>query len=87
MIKLLTICTENGNFSFNNDVCIQIDGVVVGSPLGPVVANIFIIELESVLAPNFNYHVKIRSRFVGNTFICVTFTPLFVVQLNMLSAY
>ena len=30
----------------------------MGSPLGPVIANIFMVELESVLVPKLNDHVK-----------------------------
>ena len=58
MKKLLTICTKNVHFSFNNNIYIQIDGVVMCSPLGPVLANIFMAELESVLVPKLNDHVK-----------------------------
>ena len=30
--KLLTLCTKNVHFSFNNEICIQIDGFAMGSP-------------------------------------------------------
>ena len=68
MKKLLTICTKNMHFSFNNDIYIQIDGDVMDSPLGPVIANVFMVELERVLVPKLNDHVKIWRRFVDNTF-------------------
>ena len=71
MKKLLTICTKNLHFSFNNDIHIRIDGVAMGSPLGPVIANIFMVELESVLASKLNDHVKKRRRFVDDTFVYV----------------
>ena len=35
--KLLTICRKNVHFSFKNDNYIQVDGVAIGSPLGPVI--------------------------------------------------
>ena len=40
--KLLTICTKSVNFSFNNDIYIEIDSVAMGSTLGPIIANIFL---------------------------------------------
>ena len=55
--KLLTICTKHIHCSFNN-IYIQIYGVAIASPLGPVLANIFMVELESVLVPKLNDHVK-----------------------------
>ena len=77
MKKLLTICTKKFHFSyvqyvhfsFNNNICTQIDGVAMGSPLGPVLANIFMVELESVLFPKLNDHVKKWRRFVDDTFV------------------
>ena len=58
MKKLLTICTKNVHFSFNNNIYIQIDGVAMGSPLGPILANIFMVKLENVLVPKLNDHLK-----------------------------
>ena len=58
MKKLLTICTRNVHFSFNNDIYIWIDVVAMGSPLDPVLPNIFMVELESVLV---NYWLIKRS--------------------------
>ena len=71
MKKLRTICTKNVHFSFNNDISINIDGVAMGSPLGPVMANIFMVELKSVLVPKLNDHVRKWRRFVEGTFMYV----------------
>ena len=59
------------HFTFNNYIYIQIDGVAMGSPLGPVVANIFMVELKSVLVSKLNDHVKKWRRFVNGTFVYV----------------
>ena len=47
MKKLLTLCTKNLHFLFNNEIYIQIDGVAMGSPLGPVIAHIFMVDLKT----------------------------------------
>ena len=49
--ELLHLCTKNVHFIFNGEIYIQIDGVAMGSPLGPVLAHIFIVELETILIP------------------------------------
>ena len=51
MKELLLLCTKNVDFTFNNDIYQQCDGVAMGSPFGPVIAGIFIVELESTLLP------------------------------------
>ena len=59
------------HFSFNNAIYIQVDGAAIGSPLGPVIANIFVVELQSVIVPKLNDHVKKGRRFVDDTFVYV----------------
>ena len=39
LIKLLTIATKDQLFQFNGDLYKQIDGVAMGSPLGPLTVN------------------------------------------------
>ena len=45
--KLMKVATSGVQFSFNNEIYTQIDGVAMGSPLGPTLANIFMGYLES----------------------------------------
>ena len=49
MKKLLKDCCTKSAFSFNNTIYKQIDGVSMGSCLGPVLANIIMTELETVI--------------------------------------
>ena len=39
-------------FTFNNKIYIQNDGVAVGSPLDTVLANLFMVKLETALIQN-----------------------------------
>ena len=41
--ELLHLCTKHVHFKFNNEIYIQCDGVAMGSPLGSLLANIFMI--------------------------------------------
>ena len=49
MKKLLKDCCTKNAFSFNNTIYEQIDGVSMRSCLGPVLANIIMTELETVI--------------------------------------
>ena len=69
MKELLHLCTENLHFIFNGEIFIQIDGVTMGSPLGPILANIFMVELEKIIIPKLEREVKLWRRFVDDT-IC-----------------
>ena len=51
MKELIYLCTKNVHFSFNNEISMQNDGVAMGSPLGPVLANI-IVELDRTITPS-----------------------------------
>ena len=52
ILELLYLCTKNVHFTFNNKLYIQNDSVAMGSLLGPVLANVFMAELETGLIPN-----------------------------------
>jgi hypothetical protein len=68
MRELLETCTKEMHFSFNGDIFRQIDGVAMGSPLGPVIANIFMVELEKSLVPQLDGMIGLWYRYVDDTF-------------------
>ena len=51
MKELLNLCTKSVHFTFDGNIYVQNDGVAMGSPLGPVLANIFMVELERSVIP------------------------------------
>ena len=51
MRELLCLCTKNAQFTLNNKTYLQVDSVAMGSPLGLVLANIFMVELERNIIP------------------------------------
>ena len=69
--ELLTLCTKNAHFSFDNQIYQQNDRVTMGSPLGPVLAGIFMVELETPIVPTLENIVLNWKRFVDDTIVYV----------------
>ena len=67
MRDLLLFCTKNVHFSYNGDIYAQADGVTMGSPLGPVLAGIFMVELERTILPNLREHMSPWKRYIDDT--------------------
>ena len=69
---ILDACTKTV-FSFNNKFYKQIDAVFMGSPLGPVLANIIMIKLESTTVKELvdKSLVKLYMRYVNDTLLLV----------------
>ena len=66
--ELMLVATRGVEFSFNNQMYKQLDGIAMGSPLGPALANIFVGFHESRL---FNNTIKpgVYFRYVDDTFV------------------
>ena len=58
MKDLLLLCTKNVHFIYSGDIYTQLDGVAMGSPMGPVLAGILMIELEGVILPTLREHMR-----------------------------
>ena len=66
---MLLLCNKKVHFTFNGKTYIQTDGVAMGSPLGPVLADIFMIELEKSLSPELTSYISYWKRYMDDT-IC-----------------
>ena len=71
MKDLITHCTENVPFTFNNEIHQQRDGVAMGSPLGPVLGGIIMVELENSIVSKLNSHLQFWKRYVDDTLTIV----------------
>ena len=76
MEELLLLCTKNAHFTFNNEIYQQCDGVAMGSPLRPVKAGTFMVELEKSLIPNLMEHMSSWKRYVDNTVTAIKLSSI-----------
>ena len=69
--KLLQLATKDNIFLFNGQLYSQIDGVAMGSPLGPTLANIFMCHYEKIWLDNCPESFKpvFYRRYVDDTFL------------------
>ena len=58
MKNLFILCTKNVHIACGNNIYQQKDGAVMGSPLGPVLAGIFMVHLERTLMPELEKFMK-----------------------------
>ena len=54
-------------FSYNGDIFTQADSVAIGSPLSPVLARIFMVELERTMLPTLREHMSPWKRYIDDT--------------------
>ena len=81
MRELILLCTKNVHFTFNGETFTQVDSIAMGSLLPPILAGIFMLELERNLIPilKSDSHVseifcqikKFPSLVQKNTIICL----------------
>ena len=65
---LLEFATKKSHFIFNGGYYNQIDGVAMGSPLGPVLTKIFMCHFEEKWVLNNNARPSIWFQYVDDTF-------------------
>ena len=72
--KLLSFAVKENHCVFNGQLYDQIDGVAMGSPLGPTLANIFMSVLEKGYLNNcpFEFKSVFYRRYVDDTFLLAT---------------
>ena len=69
LTKLFSFATAQTHFLFNGSTYDQVDGVSMGSPLAPVLANLFMGHHEKIWLENFdNSKVLFYRRYVDDTF-------------------
>ena len=86
MKELLNLYTKSVHFTYDGNIYVQNDGVAMGSPLGPVLANIFMVELERSVIPTLMDKMKCWTRYVDDT-LCYIKTDSIDYVLKMLNGF
>ena len=73
-------------FSLAGQTYIQCDGVTMGSPLGPVLAGMYMAELERTLIPKLRGHMMSWKSFVDDTITSIKRTSVTYV-INVLNSF
>ena len=69
MKELIKLCTKDVHFNFNGTTYVQKEGVAMGSPLAPVLAGIFMVELGRTVIRKLSQHLQFWKRYVDDA-IC-----------------
>ena len=67
-LDLIRLCVDSNSFSFHGKFYSQIFGVAMGSPLSPVLANLYMEYFESVLLPTLHVLPSLWIRYVDDVF-------------------
>ena len=71
IISLLEFCLKSTYFVFQEKYYKQVEGAAMGSPLSPIVANIFMDEFEAKALSTAPHTPSLWKRFVDGTFVVI----------------
>ena len=82
--EMLILCTKNVHFTFESRTYVQTDVVAMASPLGLVLADIVMIELENSLLPKLTKYITFWKRYLDDTisFVKISTTGFQISVLN-----
>ena len=70
-LNILSFCLKSGYFSFNNEFYKQIDGIAMGSPISPIIANIVMENLLDNILKSINFNIHFVKLYVDDLLLCI----------------
>ena len=71
MKEILLLCAKDVHFFFVDEIYQETDGVAMGSPFGPILPGIFVVELETTIVPTLDNLLRKWKRYVDDTYCIV----------------
>ena len=71
MKEMLLLCAKDVHFLFEDEIYQETDGVAMGSPFGPILPGIFVVELETTIVPTLDNLLRKWKRYVDDTYCIV----------------
>ena len=68
---LLAICLKTTYFQYEEVIYSQVEGAAMGSPVSPIVANLFMEWFEQIAIETFKYELTIWRRYVDDTIVAI----------------
>ena len=84
---LLLLCTKNVHFSYNSDIYTQTNSAAIDSLLGPVLAGIFLVELERTILPTLKKYLDDTISYIKKESVEHVFSKLNGYHNNVKSTY
>ncbi len=69
---LLTFCLTTTYFQFDNQIYTQVEGAAMGSPVSPIVANLYMEWFEDHTIASFQSEFALWKRYVDDTIIAIS---------------
>ena len=69
---LLAVCLQTTYFIFEGVIYSQVEGAAMGSPVSPIMANIFMERFDEHAIETFTFELKLWRRYVDDTMVILT---------------
>lgn len=66
--NLLLLCSDKVQFTFNSESFLQIDGVAMASPLGPLLADMFVVHISNT-TENLSENIYLYKRYLDKILV------------------
>ena len=72
LVELVELCVRSSYFQFQDSFYEQVDGTAMGSPLSPVIANLYMESLEGTAIRSAALQPNLWVRYMDDTFVIWT---------------